>query len=258
MKLRFALFLLVVLLLITGLPGCASNGLLAMSDEWCAVHPEASPTRCVRDHTFLWDQGHLHSTAAGSGLCPTAIYVAPDGNLALCGPPAAHEMRILTITVTASAPPQPTTFETLNEAAVKALENAYRISHYYEVGGVLTKLGGRYGMGRPGSDVSGDSLSVINMDPLSYHGEIMATYHTHPCNSNTHIPAVFSPTDTHSDRSYKVIGFIADLCTGKVSRYDPAVDTSPDVTSEDGWAGHEVGQFTVDGKVLDEHLREAM
>lgn len=147
----------------------------------------------------------------------------------------------------------PTAFESMNEAATKALAYSYHVSHYYEVGGVIVQVGDKFAIGKPCSDVSGDSLSCMDLDPARYTGSIVATYHTHPCNSNTHIPAVFSPTDTHSDRAYGKVGYVADLCTGKVSKYDPATDKLPD----DGiFAGLQVGQFPVDGVVLDEHLGE--
>lgn len=242
--------------------GCASSGLYAMSDKWCMAHPNAPASHCAKVWFPLksqsWDQENLKKNDSG---CPTAIYDAPNGNLRLCGAQESrHEMRIETTFTIVAVPQQisTSTFATLNEAAVRALENAYRISHYYEVGGILGKLGVKYVIGQPTSDVSGDSISVINMDPLSYKGVIVATYHTHPCNSNTHLPSVFSPNDTHSDRSYKVIGYMADLCTGKVTMYNPEVDIGLDADSPEGWKGHDVGQFAVDGVVLDEHLREAL
>lgn len=156
---------------------------------------------------------------------------------------------------TPEATPHFPTFETLNEAAVKALSVAYQVSHYYEVGGVILKMAdGTYAIARPRTDLSGDSLTKIDMDPMGYPGEIAADYHTHPCNSTTHIPSVFSPDDLRSNRSYKSIGYVADLCTGKVMVYDPAVDKLTPMETMEGWAGHQVGQFVVDGVVLDTNL----
>jgi hypothetical protein len=39
--------------------GCASSGLYTMSDEWCAAHPGAPPSRCNRNPLKEYDvQGH--------------------------------------------------------------------------------------------------------------------------------------------------------------------------------------------------------
>ena len=146
--------------------------------------------------------------------------------------------------------PAPTTFETMNEAATKALEIAYHYSHYYELGGVITKIDGRYAVGMPSTDWSGDSVE-LNMDPLKYKGEVVASYHSHPCNSTTHVPAVFSPADLHEDRSYRLPGYIADFCTGIVTVFDPATDKPPMSANVEGWLGRQAGKFEVDGIVLD-------
>lgn len=77
--------------------GCASSGLYAMSDEWCAAHPDASHARCSRppattycqygahpgdcDKRQSWDQENLKRNDSG---CPTGIYDAPGGILRLC------------------------------------------------------------------------------------------------------------------------------------------------------------------------------
>lgn len=79
MNLRIAL--LVVSTLLTG--GCASSGIYQMSDAWCATHPEASPARCVRDHTLSMDQENLKRFDVG---CPTAVFITPGGKLEQCAP----------------------------------------------------------------------------------------------------------------------------------------------------------------------------
>jgi hypothetical protein len=49
----------VIIFLCWFVSGCASSGLLSMSDEWCARHPEASPARCARNPGRHYDiQGH--------------------------------------------------------------------------------------------------------------------------------------------------------------------------------------------------------
>jgi hypothetical protein len=149
----------------------------------------------------------------------------------------------------------PTTFATMNEAAIFALQNAYLNSHYYEVGGVITRVGDKFAVGAPRTDWSGDSVEIDD-DPADYHGIIVASYHTHPCNSTSHVPAVFSPTDLRSDRSLGHPGYMANLCTGIVTMYDPLADVVPAATRIIGWSGHVVGQFHVDGVALDADAQE--
>jgi hypothetical protein len=60
-----AVFVVVVMLF-----GCASSGLYAMSDEWCAAHPDASPARCDRNPGKHYDpQGHMPPVVYGDA-CP--------------------------------------------------------------------------------------------------------------------------------------------------------------------------------------------
>jgi len=60
--------------------GCA--GIAQMSDDWCAAHPQAGPSRCTRNPLHQYDaQGHIEGHPAG---CPTAVYTAPNGELTQC------------------------------------------------------------------------------------------------------------------------------------------------------------------------------
>lgn len=147
--------------------------------------------------------------------------------------------------------PAPTTFDSLEEAAVYALSISYRLSHYYEVGGVLVKIGDKYAIGAPHTDWSGDSLEFgEDHDPDLYTGVIVGDYHTHPCNSHTHVVSQFSPQDLLGYRMFHVQGFMGDLCTGDVHTFVPGVDKRPD--EYDGTSpGRIVGKFKVDGQVLD-------
>jgi len=147
---------------------------------------------------------------------------------------------------------EPTSFETMNEAAVYALKLAYSLSHYYEIGGVITMLDGKYLIGYPTTDFSGVSVDLnAVLDPGHYKGVIVANYHTHPCNSNTREPAVFSPEDLHEDRAFRYPGYMADFCTGDVHLYQPGVDKLPADAGREGWLGTVIGHFPVDGLVLD-------
>lgn len=66
-----ALILTGVLILALSM-GCASSGFYAMSDEWCAKHPEASPARCNRNPLKEYDvQGHQPAGGAPTvDICP--------------------------------------------------------------------------------------------------------------------------------------------------------------------------------------------
>lgn len=148
-----------------------------------------------------------------------------------------------------AAAPEPTSFGTINEAAVKAAEMMYGISHYYEIGGVITVLGnGRFAIGVPQTDWSGRSVE-INYDPDQFHGVIVGDYHMHPCNTHNFIPESFSPADLKEYRVYHVEGFMLDACTGKVHAFMPGQDKrNPDSETTEGRI---IGKIPVDGKVTD-------
>jgi hypothetical protein len=71
----------VVAVFFTTCAGC-SMGIAQMSDDWCGAHADAGPYRCA-DHnpSQSWDQANLKRNDHG---CPTAIYIAPGGNLEQC------------------------------------------------------------------------------------------------------------------------------------------------------------------------------
>jgi proteasome lid subunit RPN8/RPN11 len=157
----------------------------------------------------------------------------------------------------------PREFDTATEAAVRAFSTIYtHISQYYEYGGVIAKRpDGKYVAELPTTEYAGDRTS-IDTDPLEYPAgdEIVATYHTHPCLPSSHIPGSFSPDDLKSSREERYPAYMADLCTGNVHYFDPAVDKSPDeMASRLGAAlggklpdaGHIVGHFPVSGVSLE-------
>lgn len=158
----------------------------------------------------------------------------------------------------APTPPQQVhEYDTMDEAAVAALRLSYGITPAYEVGGIIAKLpDGKFAIGKPNTDLSGDSISSIDLDPLNYPGVIVAWFHTHPCMPNTHLPTLFSPPDLATSRTYRYPGYMANLCTGKVAKYDPAVDQLTAEEVHEGWQGPIVGSFAVDGTALDVNLAE--
>lgn len=149
----------------------------------------------------------------------------------------------------AKTPPKLTEFNTAEEAAVLALTDAYAISHYYEVGGVIIRqANGKFTVGVPFTQYSGASVE-IDYDPERYTGMIVGDYHTHPCNTNKFIPNSFSPNDLQQYRTYHTEGFLLDMCTGKIHAFKPGIDKrNPD---DEDTEGRIIGRIPVDGKVTD-------
>lgn len=76
--------LLSLMIVLAFASGCASSGLYAMSDAWCASHPGARASRCpsaVLAKAQSWDQENLKLHDHG---CPTSIFIAPGGVLEQC------------------------------------------------------------------------------------------------------------------------------------------------------------------------------
>lgn len=149
----------------------------------------------------------------------------------------------------------------MNEAAVVALAKAYNEHpHYYEYGGVITRMpDGTFNPSVPVT-IGHASNMDIDEDYEAYEGHypIVAAYHTHPCLQG-YIPSKFSPTDLHTARESGRPAYILDECTGDVHRwqlgdgYDPPPEHKdfieiiiggPDQLS----SGTIVGHVPVDGK----------
>lgn len=165
---------------------------------------------------------------------------------------------ILAAILMAAPPASPTEFDSMNEAAVKALQISYNLSPAYERGGVITKLAnGKFAVGVPTTEYAGDHTD-IDEDPELYNGAIVATYHTHPCLPTSHVPGMFSPDDLKSARITGHATYIADLCTGNVHRWQPG-DSYDAFPFKDGMSrvsalfapqvayGKTVGHITVNG-----------
>jgi hypothetical protein len=134
----------------------------------------------------------------------------------------------------------PREFDTPTQAAVYALSASYDLSSFYEYGGVITQLpDGKYGASFPQTDYHGDSV-MIDEDYSDYSGgyPVVATYHSHPCLPDSHVPELFSPADVHLARSFMRPGYMLDECTGVVRVFDPVVDKDN---------GREVGHVSVSG-----------
>lgn len=145
-------------------------------------------------------------------------------------------------------------YDTLEEAGVRAIERAYRCSHYYECSGVIVQRDsdGKFVVGPVRSDYSGDSVGISTRVPPG--GKLVADFHTHPCLPVSHDIAVFSPNDVASQTKLGIVGFMGELCTGKVHRFIPGkspLSTLSDDHDTTVSAGDIVGQIAVDGKSLE-------
>lgn len=161
----------------------------------CAATPAHNPAQS-------WDQANLKQNDSG---CPTAVFVAPDGNLIQCD--------------TAAPKDDVKFFRTATAAALYVVAQIYERSHYYEYGGVIVKSPHGFAISQPitlhhGTDVS------IDEDPESYDYPIVATYHVHPCLKGV-FPSVFSPQDLAGAREAKTPAYVLDECTGALHYWAP-------------------------------------
>lgn len=171
----------------------------------CSVPPAAHhlPTQS-------WDQANLKRNDTG---CPTAIYVAPDGNLVQC------EVLIKQAAAAAPAKDAPKFFATADAAALYVVGKIYERSHYYEYGGVIGKSPQGYALSSPHTQHHGTDVE-FSEDPEAYNFPIVATYHVHPCFSFAY-PSVFSPQDLEGARTAHTPAYVLDECTGALHYWAP-------------------------------------
>lgn len=189
--------------------------------------------------TQSWDQENLKRHDVG---CPTAVFVAPHGNLEQCQTedvcPSGWEVTQGQTGTTCTAPKSvaaevahstPKGFPTLEAAATAALSlvASKATSTYYEWGGNLAKdiKTGEFYFSAPQTSMHGDHVHINDDDPGTL--EVVGTYHTHPCLPH-HEPAYFSTGDMESTLYGHEVTFMGDLCTGKVHEFKPG--DKPDVT----------------------------
>ncbi len=194
----FRSFLAVTALLVAGfvlgtvLFGCAS----------------AQPNLSHRNPAESFDQSNLKRFDKG---CPTAIFVAPNGELVQC--------QYNEASAAAVKDDGPRYFKTADEAAIYVVTKIYERSHYYEFGGVILKSPKGYAISIPTTQHHGMDVS-FEEDPESFEFPIVATYHVHPCLKNA-FSSVFSPQDLAGSRVTKTPGYVLDECTGDVHYWAP-------------------------------------
>jgi hypothetical protein len=161
-----------------------------------------------RDPSASWDQSNLKLHDNG---CPTAIFVAPNGELTQCQlfedrqvPAKDDGVKI---------------FPSMDAAALYVVTKIYERSHYYEYGGVIVKGPKGFMISLPETQHHGMDVSFTE-DPETFDSPIVATYHVHPCLKNA-FPSVFSPQDLEGSRVTKTPGYVLDECTGDLHYWAP-------------------------------------
>lgn len=254
------------LMLLAAFSGCSSlPPVTSMSDDWCAAHPAISAPRCVREAIGYkvqnlpdqsWDQANLKKDDHG---CPTAIFVAPGGNLTQC-PPVVTQGEAGTTTYypggrDPGAPDlpmfKPKGLATPEDAATLGLKLIAQkaTSAYYEWGGAIGRdpVTGEFYLSPPVTSMHGDHVNLekaIDSIPDGY--ELVGSYHTHPCIPG-HQTQVFSPGDLNGSIFNHETGFMGDFCTGLIHEFMPG--DKPDVErikEADLWLtqGRILGSFT--------------
>lgn len=119
----------------------------------------------------------------------------------------------------------PEYYDTLDEAAIAGIEQAYARSQFYEFGGVIVKTtNGKYRISVPETDYSGDSVQITARFHLDYAGYFaVADYHTHPCLPYSHYVSALSDADVRINTYDASVGYMGNLCTGDVVRFVPGV-----------------------------------
>lgn len=115
----------------------------------------------------------------------------------------------------------PDYYDTVQDAAVAAIQLSYDRSSAYEYGGIILRTtNGKFRFSQPETSYRGDGLHIeYNNDFMGY--DVVADYHTHPCLPYSHWPAVFSDGDANSSDVNDIVGYMGDLCSGVIRQYVP-------------------------------------
>lgn len=142
-------------------------------------------------------------------------------------------------------------FETMQEAAVKGLLQCYHFSDLYECGGVIykSKKNGTYRVTVPTSSHSQNHVTVPMLEYIEGYGRPLGDYHTHPCNPNM-FSMYFSPDDMYGNSKFGDIGYMADLCNGKVHEYNPHKHYKMVTVSGVDFRGHDITADVTEGSVV--------
>lgn len=154
-----------------------------------------------------WDQANLKKDDHG---CPTAIYVAPKGELVQC-------QAGFRVTIESAKPAAE--FRTIEEAALDGLKTIAEkpLSYYYEWGGEIIKTqNGTYSATTPNTSLFADHVQIRDVE--SDDIEVVATYHSHPCMPG-YYTEYFSYPDLIEPVFFHKTAFMGDLCSGKAHEF---------------------------------------
>lgn len=199
---------------------------------------------CATEHTSAqsWDQENLKRNDHG---CPTAIFIAPAGELIQCQPAAPEPA--------ADAEPAHSIlpgFPTIEEAAIDGLKSISQKStaNYYEWGGTIIKAANGYVPVVMGTNYAAQHVHIDDVPGA----ETVGTFHTHVCNSRF-AHEYFSPADLGEPYFQHRSTFMGDMCTGLVHRAKSGEKLDVEQINGDGpWSttGTIVGRFTTEHSAL--------
>jgi hypothetical protein len=209
-------------------------------------------TGCAHNPAQSWDQANLKRNDHG---CPTAIFVAPGGELQQCQKGVDGDGLI---EFTTEAPAE---FDTLEEAAIAAFKviAAKPSALYYEWGGVIVKSpAGKFSAEKANTSLGGDHVQ-IQSDNFFTNSTIVASYHTHPCLPE-HFVEYFSPQDLFEPIFFHLTVFMGDFCTGTVHEFKPGDKPDFEHPYDHGHKGEEIflTKGTIVGTFTTGHLRTAL
>lgn len=181
----------------------------ALAALLCACATAPSPNNLPhRDPAASWDQSNLKLNDHG---CPSAIFVAPQGELIEC--------QLFEDKQVQAKDDEVKIFPSADAAALYVVTKIYERSHYYEYGGVIVKGAKGFMISLPATQHHGMDVN-FEEDPEAFDSPIVATYHVHPCLRNA-FPSVFSPQDLEGSRVTKTPGYVLDECTGDLHYWAP-------------------------------------
>lgn len=108
-------------------------------------------------------------------------------------------------------------FDTLDSAAVAALQASTELSQTQEYAGVIYKLNGEYWYTAP---QPGDETSFKLHVRFPVAAQLVALYHTHP-GTDTHLANEFSPQDTQTAKALNLPSYMRVISNYEVLRLSP-------------------------------------
>lgn len=186
-----------------------------------------------------YDQENLKRHDIG---CPTAVYVAPKGELVQC---QFYYPGFRPVTPVA-APPE---FDTIEAAAIAGFKEiaAKPTALFYEWGGVVVEFeDGKFSALSANTSFSGDSVEINGHNAFGLNAHIVGAYHTHPCLPG-HDVEFFSPQDLQEPIYFHKYAFMGDFCSGNVHEFKPGDKPDAEPAHDEGLyltKGRIVGQFT--------------